>query len=375
MLSLNIEGNLFMISLTMQLKKIVICFFIVSLFIANNCMAKPIKIAFFVNLLSVRGTDVAVYDYADCNETILGNESIIINNTEYLGKPGMEGFLVDCSETTRDKFIKRFGKRFFECGNMEEIDHVLLREKVDIFYVLKSGAKDDKISKICKNAVHAVFTAQIHGDAYACVSQWLSKQYPSLNLAYVPHMVRLENTTDTLHEELNIPHGAVVFGRHGAATTFNLDFAKEAVIEMAQQHKDWYFIFLNTNKFCDLSNVIFLPLTADMTYKTKFINTCDIMLHARSDGETFGLACAEFSIKNKPVITWNQSHERSHIEILGTKGLYYGNKQELLDVLQSCGENIDQIRSGYWDCYSAKYNPTRVMQKFNEVFIQPLINQ
>lgn len=36
--------------------------------------------------------------------------------------------------------------------------------------------------------------------------------------------------------------------------------------------------------------------------KTTFINTCDAMLWARHDGETFGLAIGEFSSKNKPVI-------------------------------------------------------------------------
>ena len=41
------------------------------------------------------------------------------------------------------------------------------------------------------------------------------------------------------------------------------------------------------------------------TYSEKeaFYRTCDAMLHARRDGETFGLAVAEFSVRNKPVIT------------------------------------------------------------------------
>ena len=130
---------------------------------------------------------------------------------------------------------------------------------------------------------------------------------------------------------------------------------------------------MNTIKFCDLPNVIFLPATADMLYKTKFINTCDIMIHARHRGETFGLACAEFSIKNKPVITWNGSFERSHIEILGTKGLYYNTKEELIRLILECGIKINDIRSKNWDAYSEKFNPTAVMNMFNNVFIKPFI--
>lgn len=163
--------------------------------------------------------------------------------------------------------------------------------------------------------------------------------------------------------ELNIPHGAVVFGRHGGSGTFSIPYAREAVQEVARKHKDWYFLFLNTNKFCDLPNVIFLPATADMAYKTKFINTCDAMIHARAEGETFGLACGEFSIKNKPVITCSNMGDRCHIEILDNKGLYYRSKSELLKILKSIGHNIDKVRSSEWDCYSKMYNPHVVMKK------------
>lgn len=351
-----------------------ICLFIQSGdYIAQDQKNKKIKIAFFVNLLSVRGVEVSVYDYADCNETILGNESIIINNMEYFGKPEMAGFMSDYSESARVKFIKRFGPRFFDCNSMQQVEEILMRENADIFYHQKYGVIDDKVSKVCKNAVHAVFTAQIHGDAYACISEWLSNQHASLHIPYVPYMVRLNDTQESLHAELGIPKGSIVFGRHGGARTFSIDYAKEAIIEIAQAHRNWYFVFLNTDKFCNLPNVIFLPLTANMEYKTKFINTCDAMIHARADGETFGLACAEFSIKNKPIITCSNSGDQAHIAILSNKGLYYSNKQELINIVTSCGNNINIIKSQNWDAYSEKFSPIAVMKKFNEIFIQPLI--
>lgn len=36
------------------------------------------KIAFLSNKITMRGTEVAMYDYADYNESILGNNSVII---------------------------------------------------------------------------------------------------------------------------------------------------------------------------------------------------------------------------------------------------------------------------------------------------------
>lgn len=347
-------------------------FIISNISLFNNIEAKKIKIGFFINYLSVRGTEVSTFDYADYNETILGNESFIIN---YIGDSRYFNgqALPDYSLSTREKFSKRFGARFYECSSMKEMDEVLLKEKIAILYMQKAGARDDKFSQVCKNAIHVVFPEfQPHGNVYACISQWLSQVAP-MKLPYVPYMVRLDDTTETLRKDLGIPLDAVVFGRHGGADSFDLSIAQEAVREIAQQKKDWYFVFLNTNKFCDLPNVIFLPATADMHYKTKFINTCDVMIHARNRGETFGLACAEFSMKNKLVVTWMNSPERSHIDILGNKGLYYRSKDDLMKIISMCGTNIHEIRTKNWDAYSEKFNPHAVMQKFDEVFIQPLI--
>jgi len=321
---------------------------------------RPIKIAFFVNKLSFRGTEVATFDYAHYNETLLGNESIIINHD------------TQTNNEVRQKFVNRFGKeKFFDCATMQEIDQILLREQVDIFYSLKEGYRDSFISAVSKNAVHAVFPYAIdpHGNVYACVSQWLSEQFPQLNLPFVPHMITLPNSPENLRDELKIPDNAIVFGRHGGYETFDLPFVHEVVCKVARHRKDIYFIFLNTNKFCNLPNVIFLPATTDLLYKTKFINTGDAMLHARYRGETFGLACAEFSIKNKPVITWFNSRERSHIDILGNKGIYYTHADDLLHILYSFKKEPHKN----WDAYSEKFSPELVMKKFDEVFIKPLI--
>lgn len=340
---------------------------LINLAVYNQICA--VKIAFFINFMYVTGVEVAVYDFADFNEKILGNESIIVNYSgeqRYFSKQP----IADVTSSTRDKFIKRFGNKFFDCQTMKEMDETLQREDVKIFYVQKAGKKDYQISRVCKNAIHVVFQSEPHGNAYAAISPWLSRQ---LSLPCVPLMVRLSDTKETLHTELNIPQGAVIFGRHGGAAAFDIDFAKEAVKEIAGAHKNWYFLFLNTNKFCDLPNVIHLPITADMEYKTRFINTCDVMLHARACGETFGLACGEFSIKNKAVITYADSFLRNHIEMLGNKGLFYKNKQDLMNILLNIGNNINDIRRQNWDAYSENYSPEVVMKRFDEFFIQPLL--
>jgi hypothetical protein len=160
------------------------------------------------------------------------------------------------------------------------------------------------------------------------------------------------STQQSLRRELGIPADATVFGRHGGSDTFNVKFVQEAVLDVAaasssssQQAahsnrgtRPIYFLFLNTDPFSDsggtnnaevengssnssddsssssssssssasgvtrrsrrrssddsaaFPNILHLPATADGAFKERFIGACDAMLHARSRGETFGLA-------------------------------------------------------------------------------------
>ena len=72
---------------------------------------------------------------------------------------------------------------------------------------------------------------------------------------------------------------------------------------------------MNIREFFNHKKVIFIKGTFNQTRKVKFINTCNAMLHARSLGESFGLSCAEFAIKNKPIFTYGYCRQRAHFEI------------------------------------------------------------
>jgi hypothetical protein len=91
------------------------------------------------------------------------------------------------------------------------------------------------------------------------------------------------------------------------------------------------------------------------------------MLHARKVGESFGLSCAEFSIRNKPIITYYNSPEKNHIDTLGERGIYYENKSDILYILRNLDKNeINQLE---WNCYQ-DYSPEKVVQKFKEVYLK-----
>ena len=311
------------------------------------------KIAFHSNQLSIRGTEVALYDYAHYNEKILGNESLIITKD-----PSLSSF---SHPLGAKKFKSRFKVFFYH--DFSEVESYLDQERVDVFYAQKYGDNDGVISQERKSVVHAVFQAyEPHGDVYAYISEWLGTKY---NQPYVPYMVDLPAIETNLKKELNIPDYATVIGRHGGLYTFDIDFAHKTIVKIVKRRKDIVFLFLNTAPFYHHDRIIYLEGTHDMTEKVKFINTCDAMLHARRQGESFGLAIAEFSIRNKPIITRiNQNIDSAHISMLGDRGIYYSNKYDLYKILL----DFTPDDSKDWNAYK-DYSPQSVMQKFKEVFL------
>jgi glycosyltransferase involved in cell wall biosynthesis len=304
------------------------------------------KIIFFDPNLNERGTSIATYDYADYNETILGNKSIIVS----LNKAELKSY---------KKFNERFETHLI--NSLSDVSKI----RCDYFYSLKYGFNDNNLHPEAKNLVHVVFPSyDPHGDVYAYVSKWLAESHGK-GLPYVSHMVNLPEVKEDFKEFFNIKNQLVI-GWYGG-NNFEIPFVRQAVINIANKRKDIIFLFMNQDPFCDLSNVIFIEGTTDQNQKVAFINTCDVMIHARERGETFGLAIAEFSTKNKPIITYSTSLERNHIEILQDKGIYYNDYSSLYSILSNIQKS--DIKNKEWNCYQ-EFTPEKVIQQFNQVFLK-----
>lgn len=314
------------------------------------------KIAFHDNALSLRGTTVAIYDWAYWTRHYLGVDPIIMYN----GK----------NQFNDAGVIEKFSKEFpvFSYDDKSEIDTILSKNNCDAFLMEKGGKPDGIISTVAKNLVNAISicsVSDIHGDVYAMGSKWLSK-ITDYQIPYVPYMVHLPDVEGDMREELSIPKDALVFGRNGGWETFDLPFVKKAIEQVLSERSDIWFVFQFTQPFIEHERVIHLPGSSDMNTKVKFINTCDVMLHARQVGESFGLSCAEFSIRNKPIITYLNSPERNHIDTLGEKGIYFETESDILHILRNLDK--EEINSLEWNCYQ-DYTPEKVSQKFKEVYL------
>jgi hypothetical protein len=309
-------------------------------------------LVFHAGHLQERGTDVALYDYADYNETLLGNRSLIVSpagadNSDY----------------------ERFANRFpvFLYDSPAALESWLGQQSADFFYTIVSGEPEWLPTGSFRTLVHAVFNAYTpFGDVYATISDWVVDHRSHGNLPVVPHMIRLPQEDGNLRAELGIPPEAIVFGRHGGFNTFDLPFVHDVISNLVYRRPDIWFLLLNTQPFHKHPHIVHLPKTTDPVRKTQFINSCDAMLHARAAGESFGLAVGEFSLRNKPVFTWLEGYDKHHLRVLlGKGGLFYTAADDLWQQLEAFRPQPAQD----WDCYSRRFSPAAVMRQFEEVFL------
>ncbi|MBN9370437.1 MULTISPECIES: hypothetical protein [Hydrogenophaga] len=321
-----------------------------------------LTIAFHSNQISLRGTEVALYDYAVGAEAVLGHRAVILHDATHPGNDGQA--------------IAKFRARFEVAAYRDrgELDGLLQRHGAQLLYAIKSGKNDGLMSHTVPTMVHAVFPThprQMHGASYAFISEWLSRRCSAGRIPAVPHIVSLPAEDSDLRAELGIPTKAKVLGCHGGAHSFDVPAAIEAVKRVLATRDDTWFLFLNIEPFVDHPRARFLPGTSDLVFKTRFINSCDAMLHARLQGESFGLACGEFSVRNKPVLTYARSKHRHHLDVLGDAGWPYRDADDLVRRIESLDPAA--VRAGSWDRYTPLYNPERVMGLFDQHLIQPAL--
>jgi len=325
-----------------------------------------LRIAFHANQLSERGGEVALYDYCHYNEALLGNRSVV--------------FFPRQAASNDASVVERFAQSFelVAYDHFAQVDVCIQAMNLDLFYAIKGGEIDGIVSRTVPSMIHAVFAQspfEIHGSAYAFVSEWLSRKCSVGLVPAVPHVVHAPplGLLAPLRLELGIPEGAVVLGGYGGSGSFDLDFVRDCVIpEALARRQDLYFVFMNFSPFIRHSRVFFLERSTDPVVKHALIAACDAMLHARRQGESFGLACAEFSAQGKPVFTYGLSPDRHHLHALGSSAVVYRDGAQLLRQLlafQPASAPLVEAE-GY-----RKYTPEHVMERFDRHLIHPALSR
>lgn len=306
--------------------------------------------------LNERGTSVALYDYAYYLREYLDYIPIICHN---INAPTN-------SSDAIDKFKEQF--EVISYSNFNEVQEIVDSRNIDYFYCIKSGELDGVVVKNAKNLIHSVFCTnlnQVHGDVYATVSEWQSS-LTGYKLPFVPHMLNLPSVSEDLREQFKIPKDHVVIGRTGGLDTFNVPFVNSCIENILNERSDVWFLFLNTYQAIDHERCLYFEPNVDLEDKVKFINTCDATIHARLDGETFGLSVLEFASRNKQIISYDNVYgARNHFMYLNDNCLKYSNSQELTEIFK----NISKENSFDTSYLNEQYSPRNTINKFKEVFL------
>jgi len=311
------------------------------------------QILFHTNSLNYRGTTVAVTDYAKYNQDILGNESIIC---------------YDASISNELAVINNLKTQFQVVAHTNDnIQQVINRTGCDVAYFIRAGNRGF-VADSCKTVVHSVFQLyEPHGNRYAYVSEWLANHMNARHtdtIPYVPHIVNLPAPNKNLRAQLGISPDQTVIGRIGGYDTFDLPFVHRAIYTLLQHRSDFVFVMIGTKVFCKHPNIRYLSEIYNLQDKSNLINACDAMIHARSNGESFGLSIAEFLSQNKPVLAWDGGEDKNHLLMLKGSDTLYTE-----DTIAERLLNIRALNTQDWATRVEQFSPTTVMTKFKEVFL------
>lgn len=303
---------------------------------------KSKSIILHTNQLDLRGTTKAVYDYS------LGllerGHKVKVISKEISNVNASMKFL-------RSNIDVKVYKSTLELYN--------LTDKFEYVYKIQYGNQEPPLVLGKKELIHAVFEASTpYGHKYAAVSEWLGKRDSS---QFVPHIVKYnpKKIERVLKKDL-------IVGCMGGKDSFDLDFVIKTVEKVLRKRKDIKFVFIGCEpRIQNYEDKI--TFFKALPYPDTLISACDCMLHARSRGETFGLSVAEFALAGKPILTWNGSSERAHIEHLkDDPGLIlYHNADDLEQHLMS----INKSTQGCNPKSMEKFSTENVMNQFEKVFL------
>lgn len=304
------------------------------------------RIAFVIERFSVRGVEGVVWSYAHYNEKLLNNDSIIIVRAQP-GQPANN----DITDEAKDMFMDRFPVFVID---ENKIDPLLIELKVDVCVVPCYGTAGCYMPTAVPTIAHCVFVSDAKlGTMRASISNWVSRGHTRV----LPNMIDIPDTDGTnMREELGIPADAFVFGRYGGWEQFSVPWAVPVVVDLATERPDVYFVLMHTKPFEAPPNVLFVRGTCSKYRKRQFIDTCDAMIHAREDGETFGCAVGEFAVCGKPIVTC-LSGDMAHAQILGDKAVVCAGPDQLKAAMGDTARlrALDMSGNGY-----EQYMPARV---------------
>jgi glycosyltransferase involved in cell wall biosynthesis len=314
-----------------------------------------------------------------------GTTTSIVGYMEALIKEGHEiTWAVQSSNANNQLVMQEYSEKFdiLIYDQFERFSHTA-KKHYDWAYFMKKGLNDGRFFSTIPTNIHSVFKYyQPHGDTYAYISQWLARSSsrlaipllpaklknripnPFLNLEWVPYGVDLAQSTESLRSAWGIPVEARLILRYGGKSTFDIPWVLDEISWQLDNDKNTFFVGVNTDQFIDHPRALFLPAIISTTEKANMLASADLVLHARRQGESFGMVILEAMQAGKPILAWRGGWDRNHTQLLPDECLYR-NQHDLRRKL-STEQNSKTVAENF--LHSNLFRISSVMPQFKEVF-------
>jgi hypothetical protein len=244
-------------------------------------------------------------------------------------------------ESFEPSAISRLKKKFVvtRFDGLSELTSTVRLRSCNAVYVQHLSAKPQPFVKAiqdggAKVSFHCMgWCSHRQGDSFATISEWASKRFHQPH--YVPLMVNpclsdsVANRT-VFRSSIGVSETDTLVCYLGSKHSFDHNIVRQLFsnVSWMSEYPRIHFAFMPRPEWFSQIHwrMHFVPFSTNELSKYEYIKACDGMLHGRSNGESFGMAVAEFASCNKPVITASAQssgggYETAHLEHLKSKAL------------------------------------------------------
>ncbi len=329
------------------------------------------------NALNERGTTKAIESYAQILSDARWSVDI--------------AFRSDNSENVPE-VIQRIGSKFQlipyrEFSQLEQKSH-----QYNAAYFMKSGAQDGKVFSNTPSLIHAVFQEyDPHGQSYAYISNWLARKMKTRRflpsnllrgvrakrlgcinahdfdfLPYVCNVNRLEPFRDGTYG-LNSKHFVIL--RYGGWDSFDIPWVQNELIAFVDSHPNAIALLVNTQPFCNHERIRYLPKFASHSEMEHLLSTCDVFIHGRKRGESFGLAIVEVMQAGRQILAWSGGTDRNHIDLLKGSGALYADARQLRQKLENAYAGTQVVDSEMLNRRAQQFRSEHIAPKLKAMLL------
>jgi glycosyltransferase involved in cell wall biosynthesis len=228
-------------------------------------------------------------------------------------------------------------------------------------------------------------------DRMLFLSHWCLKRSSWANpeksrVLYYPVAIPPKPTSNlSLRQELGIPNDALVLGRLSRPNLDDGEVILKSLVRIFHKYPNVFFVSIGASDYFrqkskDLSRIHCLPSTSNEARIHQFLESLDILLHYRIEGETFGLNIAEAMFRGIPVISHQSEIDNAQIELLTkarrsgviadspTLESYLSSIEELIidkDLRSTLGENGRSTALSF-------FNPQALTRNLESIYLEIL---